>query len=164
MKKTTLLKTLTIALAMLALATSGRGQIAAWNFFGHGGGTSLPYFAATTFNSNLVSTSGANNITRGSEASWSTADNSFRTTGFKNDGINTTNPDYFQITLTAQAGFSLSLSTIDARFAGTGTFADSMGVSNQFAYSLDGTTFTLIGSPWLTTNSTGTTAILPQID
>ncbi|MBL7703076.1 MAG: T9SS type A sorting domain-containing protein [Ferruginibacter sp.] len=138
----------------------GRAQIAAWDFTGFGS-TSLPTFAATTFNANLVSASGANNITRGSGAAWSTGNNSFRTQGFQNNGISTANTDYFQITLRAQAGFTLSLSTIDARMAGTATFANAPGVSQQFAFSLDGTTFTLIGSPQVTV---GTPATLPQID
>jgi hypothetical protein len=138
----------------------GLGQIAAWDFTGVGS-TSLPTYAATTFNSNLVSTSGANNITRGATAAWSTGGNSFRTTGFKNEGISTSNSDYFQITLTAATGYTLSLSTIDARFAGTASFCISPGVSSQFAYSLDGSTFTLIGSSQATI---GTPATMTQID
>ena len=138
----------------------GLGQIAAWDFTGVGI-TSLPTYAATTFNSNLVSTSGANNITRGAGASWSNGGNSFRTTGFKNEGISTSNSDYFQITLTAATGYTLSLSTIDARFAGTASFCVSPGVSSQFAYSLDGSTFTLIGSLQA---AIGTPATMTQID
>jgi len=138
----------------------GWGQIAAWDFTGVGS-TSLPVFAATTFNSGLVSTSGANNITRGATAAWSTANNSFRTTGFKNEGISTSNTDYFQITLTAATGYTFSLSTIDARFAGTPSYCISPGVSSQFAYSLDGSTFILIGSSQATI---GTPATMTQID
>ncbi|MBK7966273.1 MAG: hypothetical protein IPK10_13970 [Bacteroidetes bacterium] len=41
----------------------------------------------------------------------------------------------------------MSLSTLDARFAGTASFTASPGVTSQFAYSFDGSTFTLIGSP-----------------
>lgn len=70
------------------------GQIAAWDFTGVGS-TSLPTLAATTFNTNLVATSGANNITRGTGAAWSTGNNSFRTIGFQNNGIATANTDYF---------------------------------------------------------------------
>lgn len=99
-------------------------------------------------------------ITRGTGAGGSQANNSFRTTGFKNEGISTANSDYFQITLSAAPGGTLSLSTLDARFAGTATFCVSPGVSAQFAYSLDGTTFTLIGSPFVLV---GTPATMPQI-
>ncbi len=148
-----------LMMAVLCLGVEkGWGQIAAWDFFGQ---SSPATFAATTFNSNLVITSGANNITRGSGATSSTGSNSFRTQGFQNNGISTANTDYFQITLRAQAGFTLSLSTIDARMAGTATFAASPGVSQQFAYSLDGVTFTLIGSSQVTI---GTPATLTQVN
>jgi hypothetical protein len=43
----------------------------------------------------------------------------------------------------------MSLSSISAQFNGTATYAVSPGVSAQFAYSLDGTTFTFIGSPFI---------------
>ncbi|NVN95516.1 MAG: endonuclease [Bacteroidetes bacterium] len=127
--------------------------IAAWCFNGVGT-NSLPTFAATTFNTNLVSTSGANNITRGITAGWSSANSSFRTLGFKNEGISTSNTDYFQITLQAVSGKKVSLSSIDAKFAGTATFYATPGVTSQFAYSLDGANFTLIGSPIQSTSLT----------
>jgi|GEM_PF-1250253 len=151
-----------VVLAILGLIMSASvawGQtIAGWDFTGVGS-VSLPTYGATTFNANLVSASGANNITRGATAAWSTGTNSFRTTGFQNNGIATSNTDYFQITLEAAAGHKVSLSTIDARFAGTATFYASPGVTSQFAYSLDGTTFTLIGSP-----VTSTSLTMTQID
>lgn len=136
-------------------ANVGWGQIAAWDFTGVGF-TTLTTYAATTFNANLVSTSGANNITRGAGASWSSGSNSFRTQGFQNNGISTANTDYFQITLTAATGYKFSLSTIDAKFGGTGTFYASPGVTSQFAYSLDGLNFTLIGFPVQSTSLTMT--------
>ncbi len=135
--------------------TSVTIPLAAWDFYGVGS-TSLPTYAATVFNANLVSASGANNITRGATAAWSTGGNSFRTVGFKNEGIATTNTDYFQITLTPAVGNTLSLSTINAKLAGTASFCVSPGVSNQFAYSLDGTTFTLISTPQAIIGSPGT--------
>lgn len=135
--------------------TSGWAQVAGWDFFGESSPTTS---TADVFSSNLDS---SNLITRGGGAAASAASNSFRTLGFKNDGISTANTDYFQITLSASSGNLLSLSTIDARLAGTATFAASPGVSSQFAYSLNGTTFVLIGSPQVTV---GTPAILTQID
>ena len=134
-----------LLLILMMLSGVSWGQIAAWDFYGYNSGPAT--VAATTFNSNLVSTSGASNITRGSSAIASTANNSFRTTGFQNNGISTANADYFQITLTAATGYNVSLSTIDAKFGGTASFYASPGVTSQFAYSLNGTTFTLIGSP-----------------
>ncbi len=136
-----------ILLLVLAFSINywGSGQslttIAAWDFFGQ---PSSATFTATVFNSNLSS---SNIITRGAGASPSTGINSFRTTGFQNNGISTSNTDYFEVTLGATSGFTLSLSTIDARFNGTGSFYSSPGVTSQFAYSLDGSIFTLIGSP-----------------
>jgi hypothetical protein len=116
-------------------------QIAAWDFFGE---SSPATSAADVFNAQLDS---SNLVTRGAGATASSASNSFRTQGFQNNGIAVSNTDFFQITLSASPGNKLSLSTIDARFAGTAGFFASPGVTDQFAYSLDGTTFTLIGSP-----------------
>jgi Secretion system C-terminal sorting domain len=131
----------TIISAVL-FSLNGYNQIAAWDFTAL---TSSPVtFAATTFDANLVVTK---DITRGAGAVASSASNSFRTTGFQNNGIATTNTDYFQITLSAKTNFKLSLSTITATMAGTATFAATPGVTSQFAYSLNGTTFTLIGTP-----------------
>ena len=130
----------------MALLTgfSGQGQIAAWDFHGQ---THPVTFAATTFDTNLVTSGGASCITRGAGAPVSGAGNSFRTTGFQNNGISTDNTDYFQITLGAVPGFKLSLSTLDAKFNGTTTFFASPGVTSQFAYNLDGENFILIGNP-----------------
>lgn len=138
--------------------------IAAWDFTGVGT-TSIPSFAATTFNSNLVKAPG-DSLTRGAGASWSAAGNSFRTIGFKNNGIGSLvndSTDYFQVTLTPKANATMSLSTIDAKLAGTGTFAPTTGagVSSQFAFSLNGTSFTLIDVPQVTN---GTPVALTQIN
>jgi hypothetical protein len=134
----------------------GTGQIAAWDFTGPG---NYSTFSATTFDSKLESTGSYKNITRGTGASLSTAGNSFRTQGFKNDGIDVANIDYFQITLSAIEGYEISLSTIDANFNGTASFYTSPGVTSQFAYSLDGTNFVLIGTAIQSTLLT-----MPQID
>ena len=132
------------ALAVDQTLTVLATPIASWNFFGQ---SSPATVTATSFNANLVSAAGANTITRGSGAVASSGSNSFRTTGFQNNGIATTNTDYFQVTLIAAAGYQLSLSAITANFVGTASFFAAPGVSSQFAYSLDGTNFMLIGSP-----------------
>jgi hypothetical protein len=101
----------------------GWGQIAELGIFlekAHAASSSADIFDANLDSSNL--------LTRGSGAAASTATNSFRTQGFQNNGISTANTDYFQFTLSASSGNTLSLSTIDARFAGTATFAASPGV------------------------------------
>ncbi|MFZ1529157.1 MAG: YDG domain-containing protein, partial [Ferruginibacter sp.] len=122
--------------------------IAAWDFTGE---TSVVTSAAEIFNANLSS---SNLLTRGAGAAASAGGNSFRTTGFQNNGISTANTDYFQATLAAAAGKTLSISDITAKFNGTSSFYGAPGVSSQFAYSLDGTNFTLIGSPELIINTT----------
>jgi hypothetical protein len=132
--------------------------IAAWDFFGV---SSPATFAATTFDPQLVSSGGLNLVTRGPGAAANTATNSFRSTGFQNNGIAVTNTDYFQTTLKATPGHSLSVSSILANFAGTASFAASPGVTSQFAYSLDGTTFNLISTAFVTV---ATPAQSPIID
>ncbi len=116
--------------------------IAAWDFFGESSPISS---SADIWNSNL---DGSNLVIRGSGAVASTATNSFRTQGFQNNGILLSNTDYFEHTLSATSGYTLSLTSINGYFAGTTTFSASPGVSMQFAYSLDGTNFTLIGTPF----------------
>jgi len=125
----------------------------AWDLTGANGTATA---TATITSLNLDS---ENTITRGSTAAASTGNNSFRTLGFQNNGISTANTDFFQTTLSASPGFALSLASIDATFAGTSSFRASPGVSAQFAYSLDGTTFTLIGSPFILTQDTS----MPQV-
>ena len=138
------------------VAVSGivmENTLAAWDFTGEDTlSTSSPEVKG-------LNLSGTPSLTRGSGATASSGGNSFRTTGFLNDGIATTNTDYFEISLEAAAGYGISISTLDARFNGTTSFYASLGVSAQFAYSLDGVTFTLIGSPFVMT----TTGSMPQI-
>ncbi len=98
-------------------------------------------------------------MTRGSGAVASAGANSFRTQGFQNNGIATTNTDYFQFTVSANPGLGLNFTSIDARFNGTASFYAAPGVTSQFAYSLDGTNFTLIG-----TAAASTVLIMPQVD
>jgi hypothetical protein len=146
-----------VMLAVLStMAEVGWGQIAAWDFYGE---TSPDNSTADVYNANMDA---SNLITRGAGAAASLGSNSFRTTGFKNDGISTSNTDYFQITLSASSGYTLSLSTIDAKFNGTQTFVGTDGVTSQFAYSLDGTNFTLIGSSFVLTGTVPLT--MSQID
>jgi gliding motility-associated-like protein len=123
-------------------------QIASWDFAGQ---NQLATSTATAFDANLTS---APILTRGTGAPASAGGNSFRTVGFKNDGISIANTDYFEVSLSPIAGKRLSLSAIDARFGGTASFYASPGVTSQFAYSLDGTTFNLIGAPVTSTSLT----------
>jgi hypothetical protein len=142
-------------LAIMAVF-SGQCQIAAWDFYGQ---YSPVTFAATTFHMNLVAAAGGNDITRGPGAPSSGGANSFRSTGFQNNGISIASTDYFQVTLQAAPGYKLSLSTLDARFNGTSTFYSGPGVTSQFAYSRDGVNFILIGNPVQSASLT-----MPQLD
>src|SRR6218665_2645813 len=136
-----MIKNLLIIFLLSFVLVSSKGQIAYWNFFGE---SSPATSNADLYNANLDA---SNTLTRGSTATASAASNSFRTQGFQNNGISTSNTDYFQFTLSASPGFKLSLTSIDNKVTGTATFSASPGVSQQYAYSLDGTNFTLIGSP-----------------
>ena len=131
---------LPILIALFPLV--GMAQIASWDFTGE---NTLATSTAEVYDANLDASP---TLTRGSGAAASAGNNSFRTVGFLNDGISVANADYFENTFSAVSGYQLSLTTIDASFAGTSSFSASPGVSMQYAYSLDGTTFTLIGSPF----------------
>ncbi|MBP9848352.1 MAG: putative Ig domain-containing protein [Flavobacterium sp.] len=117
--------------------------IAAWNLYGL---NQTATATATSF-ANLVTSNNGDLLTRGAGAGASTGANSFRTTGFKNDGISVNNTDYFQFQLQPTEGYQMNLASIDASFIGTASFYANSGVTSQFAYSLNGTTFTLIGNP-----------------
>lgn len=143
---------LAASIASVCFSLPAAAQLAAWDFTGE---ATVTTSTAEIYAANLDST---NLLTRGAGALASAGSNSFRTVGFQNNGIATTNTDYFETTLSAAPGFTLSLTTLDARFAGTTSFSASPGVSGQFAYSLDGTNFTLIGTPFA---QIGNGAMLP---
>ncbi|KAA5534594.1 T9SS type A sorting domain-containing protein [Taibaiella lutea] len=132
-----------------ASTDNGPVPIAAWNFTA---ANNVATFAATTYDDKLDTTASQKNLTRGATAAASTGAHSFRTTGFKNNGISTANTDYFQTQIKAQSGYELSLTGLNAAFGGTASFFAGTGVTSQFAYSLDGTNFTLIGSPVTSTS------------
>jgi hypothetical protein len=149
-------KIATIICLISAAHLTEAALIVGWNFNGNAGDEAT--VAATTYDNNLDS---SKLITRGPNAAGSKAGDSFRTVGFSSDGISTANQDYFQVTLSATSGYTLSLSTINGKLAGTSSFAAAPGVTSQFAYSLDGANFTLIGSP---STVSGATQTLPSID
>lgn len=144
-----------LAWLLLVLTQPAAGQLAAWDFTGDN--TASASSAAEVYDGKLDS---ASTLTRGSGAAASAANNSFRSQGFGNDGIATANTDYYQVTLSAAAGYTLSLGTLDARFSGTASFFAAPGVTGHFAYSLDGATFVWIGSPFVMTAA----GAMPQID
>ncbi len=126
--------------------------LAQWDFTGYGGQNQSPAvtLAAQIKDNSLNSSSAV--LSRGINAAQSNANNSFRTTGFSNNGIAVTNTDYFQTSFTAEQEI-LSLTSIEGRVGGTATFytgspaiTPTPGVKIQFAYSLDGNNYTLINS------------------
>ncbi|MES2800002.1 MAG: T9SS type A sorting domain-containing protein [Bacteroidota bacterium] len=149
------MKKLLLILFSTSLVSMSQAQIASWDFTTE---TAVATSTPEIYDANLDSPSA---LTRGTGAAASAGANSFRTVGFQNDGISTANMDYFENQLSAAAGYELSLSTIDARFGGTATYCVAPGVQIQYAYSLDGTTFTLIGTP---TILIGSPSVMPQID
>ncbi len=139
----------------VALVLQAAAQIAAWDFTDEN--TAAATSSAELFDEKLDS---ANTVTRGSSATASGANHSFRSSGFKDDAISTANTDFFQISLSAAAGCNLSISTLDANFNGTASFCVAPGVTGQFAYSLDGNTFALLANPFIMTAP----GAMPQID
>ncbi|MDR2937767.1 MAG: T9SS type A sorting domain-containing protein [Prevotellaceae bacterium] len=142
-------KVLLLAAVLLGFTATGWGQaetIAAWDFNGVSGSTET--YAATTYHEGLDQAATYGSITRGAEATASTGGDSFRSTKFGNTGISTAEGSrYFQVTIKPDAEKTVSLSTISGNANGTATFAAAPGVTTQFAYSIDGENFTLIGEP-----------------
>jgi hypothetical protein len=144
-----------VAAVLVSLARPVHAQLAAWDFTGES--TAVASSVAEVFDVRLDS---SNAVTRGSGAAASAANHSFRTKEFQDNGISTANSDYFQVTLSTAAGYSLSLGTVNASFAGTDSFCVAPGVTGQFAYSVDGSTFELLGSPFVMTGP----GAMPQLD
>ena len=125
---------------------NGSAGVIYWDFTNT---NNIATFGATVKNDKLdTSTALAyNTLTRGSTAPSSAGANCFRTTGFKNEGVSTSNTDYYQVKMKAKSGYKMSITGIDARFSGTGSYFASPGATSQYAYSTNGSTFTMIGSP-----------------
>jgi len=133
---------LTIAAVGVLSFTATAQNILVWDFFGDN--SSNRPTMASTFN---VLGASVSTLSRGATAPATAGANSFRTTGFQNDGISLDNTDYFQWTLSVtEPAFNISLNSIEARFAGTASYATNApgGVTMAYAYSLDGgSSFTL---------------------
>lgn len=123
-------------------------QIASWDFTGEN--------QALTSTADFVDQGilAAPILIRGAGAGPSIGLHSFRTTGFKNDGISIANTDYFEFSFSVKADKKCSLTGITAKFAGTTGFYAAPGVSSQSAYSVNGGAFQLVGSPQNTVSAT----------
>jgi len=124
--------------------------LAKWDFSGLSTASTATTVTAQDINSSLQSGSAV--LSRGPDAAWSNGSHTFRTAGFGNDGIATTNTDYFQTSFTASQAI-MSLTSINANIYGSGSFIAMPGASVQFAYSLDNSTYQLINSPVTITSS-----------
>jgi DNA/RNA endonuclease G (NUC1) len=129
--------------------TTGSNYLIAWNFFETSSPSSmLPSSADPALDGGLA-------LVRGTKATASTANNSFRTEGFKDDGISIANTDYFEFGLSVENGKALSLTQITAVLEGTDTFvtgSSHVGATNQFSYSINGGSHVLIGNPTIITS------------
>ena len=133
-----------VILAALSMAAAAQAEvILSWTFEG---ATTPVSQVAHSINANLDTGGSLNDLIRGAGAGTSSGSSSFRTTGFQNNGISTANTDYFQFSLSAAAGYSLSLNSLTGNFLGTSTFSAGAGVSHQWAYSFDDSSYTLIGT------------------
>jgi hypothetical protein len=135
-----------------AIESKAEVTLAGWDF--NAVTSSVTSVTATAVHPNMdpSTASSLNTITRGSSASAVSSSGTFATAGFGNDGISTSNNDYYQVKVKGAAGYTVSITGLDLAFGGTSSYYASSGVTSQIAYSLDGTTFTLIGSP-ITTSS-----------
>ena len=84
-------------------------------------------------------------MSRGAGIAANNAANSFRGTGFSNNGISVSNTDYFEFSVVAETGYVFSVDSIYGNFNGTASFSAAAGVTMAYAYSLDGgATFNLM--------------------
>jgi len=118
--------------------------LAQWDFNGLSSSTTATTVTAQFKDSSLGAGSAV--LTRGPGAAYSSGNDSFRTVGFQNNGISTSNTDYFQTSFNTTDEI-LSLTSIRANVIGTSTFVASPGVQVQFAYSFNNVNYTLINSP-----------------
>ncbi len=138
------MKKVLVILAALSMAASAQAELLlSWTFEG---ATTPVSQVANTIGASLDTGGGLNDLIRGAGAGTSAGASSFRTTGFQNDGIATGNTDYFQFSLSAAAGYTLSLNSLSGAFLGTSSFSVSPGVSHQWGYSFDDSSYTLIGT------------------
>ena len=132
------MKKLYLAVCLICSAFTINAQVLAWDFNGALGNEASVSPLIT--DPNLQPTA----ITRGSVTPSALA-NAFNSSGWSTSNTLAgaiTDNSYYQITVQAKAGYTVSLAGINANFRRTGS-----GPKNfQWMYSLDGTTFTAVGS------------------
>ncbi len=142
--------------AMSVTVVHAQGLLLGWNLSGDGGSESTLSETSVADNGVLNST-----LSRGSDAP-GVAGSGFVTASFGDSGVPTTDSlilsdnAYFQFSVQAAPGFTLSLTSIQGLFGGgfSTSYESTSGVEMEYAYSLDGeTSFTLLPS---TTTTAGT--------
>jgi hypothetical protein len=143
---------------LFASAVISNAQILAWDFAGNGGNEVTVLSTTTAANLN-VST-----ISRGAGINTNTLANAFSASAFNGAtfGEAVTNEEYFQFTVSPQAGYQVSLSTLDVNFRRSGTGPEMF----QWQYSLDGfaTAGTNIGGAINFTDTATNGVAQPPID
>jgi hypothetical protein len=121
-----------LSIAMLVIGCAAQGQIIAWDFNAAAGNEAS--IVATTLNSNLASSS----ISRGAGINASALVGAFGATAFNSANLAAAQSanEFLSFTIAPQAGFQVSLSTLDANFRRSSTGPNAF----QWAYSLDGFT------------------------
>ena len=129
-KPITLRKTLAVLTGILFVSSASQAQIVAWECNGLNGNEAT--VNATTLNANLNTST----LSRGSGINGSSLADAFSATAWDNATLAgaITNSEYLQFTIGAQAGYQVSLSTLDANFRRSSTGPNAF----QWQYSLDG--------------------------
>jgi len=158
------IKSTLLALAAFSVLATISSQAAVLLQFDFTGSTAA---AASNTQSSTFSTTNvsASTITRGAGIDANNAANSFRGTGFSNNGIALANTDFFQFTVSASGANPLTIQSITGNFNGTASFTASPGVTLGYGYSTDGgatftlaPTFTQVGAGVATYTFTGADA------
>ncbi|HLP25773.1 MAG TPA: PEP-CTERM sorting domain-containing protein [Acidobacteriota bacterium] len=121
----------TLAFGVALIAAFANGQIVSWDFNTATGSEASAN--ATTNNASLATST----LSRGGGISATALENSFNSTGFTNGAASlsaaVSNNDYITFSIAPQAGFQVSIATLDAVFRRTSTGPTSF----QWQYSLD---------------------------
>lgn len=142
-----------LALFMVFCLFQVKAQLMSWQFGSPASNGDEASYAATYVNPHITAGSlirGSGLAASGFARGFSSAD--FTLNGTKTDAVN--NNDYYQVSLTVQSGYTAFLYNIDVHMRRSSTAGAG---SMRWKYSLNGTTFTEIGSSDITFNGTNTT-------
>lgn len=158
MKKLFTLKFLLVLTSLFAI-TKSNAQIVGWQFSSPASAGDEATYNATTNNINLNTST----LSRGAGITTSGLVRTFSATGFSSAGTKAdafSNNKYFAFSITPKTNFKASLSTLDARLRRSSTGPNTY----IWTYSIDGSTFTEIGSEVSFTSTATDGVAQPQID